>query len=247
MRDLKELHIEGFHDNTVPKDILTDCPFQLLSFSWTNQLPASTLKNVLRFLETQRDIRHLGSKIAWDPCSVPLALPTCEALEHLEGDRGAIETFLPGRKVTSLVWIPSWGDPTDDIRHLEKEFAALQKVSFYTTFGSGHIVGFDVVASYLQNLWYLELSTFASLQFSRGELVHDIFSRSGFWPISTSSQTCVNSCSQELFNISGTSLPSDGRSLDVAIFFLPLKLNLETIGRPYRVNSNSKDMTETAV
>jgi len=124
-----------------------------------------------------------GVSAVWDlkslgiPFGVPLALPACEALEHLEGDCGAIEMFLPGREVTPLVWTPSWGDPTDDIQHLKKEFDALQKLSFHTTFGSRHIVGFAIIAPYLQNLWYLESSTFVSLQspFTCGEHVHNIF------------------------------------------------------------------------
>ncbi|KIM44161.1 hypothetical protein M413DRAFT_25620 [Hebeloma cylindrosporum] len=139
MRNLKNLHIKAFHGN-IADDILLDCPFQLVSFSW------------IFHVETGRIGRLLDGL---------LALPACDNLEHLRGDRGSIETFLPGRSVTSLIWIPGWGDSTDDINLLAKEFGEIQDLTFHTSYGSQHVVGFNTVAPYLKNLQCLELSTFS--------------------------------------------------------------------------------------
>ena len=161
MRNLKSLHIRVIHRNIV-QDILTDCPFQLVSFSWI--LPLETGR-LLQFLATQGSIRCLSSRISMDTFSGPLAVPVCENLEQLEGDRGSIETFLPGRRITSLVWIPSWGDSTSGVEHLANEFGAIQNLTFHTSFGRKHVVGFNTIVPYLKNLQCLELSTFVSPDF----------------------------------------------------------------------------------
>jgi hypothetical protein len=185
MRNLKHLHIKVFHEN-MAEDILIDCPFQLVSFSWIFHVATGKLGRILEFLATQRDIRCLGSSIPKILFTSPLALPACEHLEQLRGDRGSIETFLPGRRVTSLIWIPSWGDSTGGIEHLTKEFGAIQNLTFHASYGSRHVVGFNTVVPHLQNLQCLELSTFVSPRFScsGNELVHIIFSLSSFWIMS---------------------------------------------------------------
>jgi hypothetical protein len=190
MRNLKSLHINVFHGN-IAEDILIDCPFQLVSFSWIFHAKTGRPGRLLEFLATQRDIRFLGSRIQKDLFNSPLALPACENLEQLRGDRGSIETFLPGRRVTSLIWIPGWGDSTDGIKHLAKEFGAIQSLTFHTSYGSQHVVGFNTVVPHLQNLQFLELSTFVSPRFPWGgdELVHNIFNLSTFWTMSISFPT----------------------------------------------------------
>jgi hypothetical protein len=90
----------------------------------------------------------LGSRIPKVLFSSPLALPACENLEQLRGDRGSIQIFLPGRRVTSLIWIPSWRDSTGDIKHLAKEFSAIQNFTFHS-YGSQRIVGFNTVVPYI--------------------------------------------------------------------------------------------------
>jgi len=157
MKNLKQLHIEVDHD-TVPNDILDGCPFQLLSFSWNGFLPMETEAGFLRFLATQWDLRRLGSIIRYSDFNPPLDLPSCANLQHLEGDRESIEAFLPGRNVSSLVWVPKRGDPTTPFQHLSREFGLIEILSLQTIYGFATISAFDDLIQNLQNLQYLELA-----------------------------------------------------------------------------------------
>jgi hypothetical protein len=116
----------------------------------------------LRFLATQWDLHHLRSIIRWNEFNGPLDLPGCAKIRHLEGDRASVETFLPGRNISSLVWIPKRGDPTTTVQHLSRELGLVESLSLQTTYGFSILSVFSDLIQTLQNLQYLELLTSVS-------------------------------------------------------------------------------------
>ncbi|KDR71549.1 hypothetical protein GALMADRAFT_789969 [Galerina marginata CBS 339.88] len=129
-------------------------PFLLegLDFSGPYESDDHTL---LEFLQLQSKLKQLD--VEWGEEDKALILPsTCPNLDLLRGNRGAIEAFLPGRRITSLAWIPHPLDSHNDIDHLSRSFRNIKVLSF------GGIELFErpdlnVIINHLQSVEILKL------------------------------------------------------------------------------------------
>ncbi|KDR79977.1 hypothetical protein GALMADRAFT_1360813 [Galerina marginata CBS 339.88] len=84
---------------------------------------------LLKFLQLQSKLKQLD--VEWSEEDKALILPsTCPNLDLLCGNRGAIEAFLPGRRITSLAWIPHPLDSQNSIDHLSWSFRNIKVLSF---------------------------------------------------------------------------------------------------------------------
>ena len=100
MVNLKRLYFWAFGGQP-SAEILTNCTFQLRVLVWGNYGNEGHLS---QFLLSQRSLRELSVHWAEDKRDL---IPTscCPRLTDLHGfNQGAVETFLPGRKITSLTW-----------------------------------------------------------------------------------------------------------------------------------------------
>lgn len=100
MANLKRLHFRAFGGQP-SAEILTNCTFQLRVLVWGNYNDEDHLS---QFLLSQHSLRGLVVDWAEDKRDL---IPTscCPRLSDLRGlNQGAVETFLPGRKITSLSW-----------------------------------------------------------------------------------------------------------------------------------------------
>ena len=83
-------------------EILRGCTFQLRSLVWENRGDKDHLSE---FLLSQHNLQRLDIDWAEDKLDL-IPRSCCPQLHVLCGDRGALETFLPGREITSLDWMP---------------------------------------------------------------------------------------------------------------------------------------------
>jgi hypothetical protein len=101
MVNLKVLKFFACHGGP-SAEILRGCTFQLRSLVWESRDDANYLSE---FLLSHHNLRGLG--LAWADYKRELIPPTCcPQLRVLCGNLGAMETFLPGREITSLDWMP---------------------------------------------------------------------------------------------------------------------------------------------
>ncbi|CAA7271247.1 unnamed protein product [Cyclocybe aegerita] len=157
--NLKDLHVQL--NRYSPNKFLEfkRTPFHLENFSWVECPRLSTL---LDFLKTQPKLRRLKTDLYYEQKNIPFPLRYCPNLEYLEGSRAVVESLLPGRKISTLVWHVSqnlfanniWPKTFD---HLADEFVLLKALSLIRWQGGGSPFSF-VSPKYFKNLQYLELS-----------------------------------------------------------------------------------------
>ncbi|PPQ85968.1 hypothetical protein CVT25_001667 [Psilocybe cyanescens] len=91
--------------------------------------PCSGDKLIITFLQFQTQLDSLS--IEWSKTNEQLILPsTCPQLRFLRGNKGAVETFLPGRSIFSLVWVPHPADSTTCVSHLAFAFNNIRTLSY---------------------------------------------------------------------------------------------------------------------
>jgi hypothetical protein len=125
MHNLTHLSIRPSFLTGAPDEI-QQWSFQLRSLDCRGGLEVRQV--VSDFLGAQPGLRRLG--VDWASSSPTLmTLSVCPALEMLRGNRAIIERLLPGRHITSLVWIPHL-DPSNPIDHLASSLNYLRALSF---------------------------------------------------------------------------------------------------------------------
>ena len=115
-------------DGQSSAEILSGCTFQLRSLVWGNRDDEGHLS---KFLLSQHNLRGLDVDWAEDKRDL-ISRSCCPQLRVLCGDRGALETFLPGREITSLNWIPqpSFLYSSDSIHSFERLLPYLLRIRF---------------------------------------------------------------------------------------------------------------------
>jgi hypothetical protein len=108
-------------------EILRGCTFQLDFLQWYNAVEEA---DPLEFLASQVRLRAL-SVLQWNKTSTSIPIPPtmCPRLEIPRGDRGAIEAFLPERRVVSLRWMPGIDERFDSIITLSRSFKEIKFLS----------------------------------------------------------------------------------------------------------------------
>ncbi|KAF8968493.1 hypothetical protein BDZ97DRAFT_353223 [Flammula alnicola] len=160
MKNLKHLRFRA-RGGVASAHILRGCSFQLESLYWgCNSDEKELARNVLPLQPNMKQLR-----VKWnEQKKVSPLRSTCPGLVSLAGDRGVIEAFLPGRKITTLTWIPDLDDSTTKIAHLSDQLNRLRFLSFGGYFERPKL---DLIVDHLQALEVLELlgSDATELQF----------------------------------------------------------------------------------
>ena len=127
MVNLKVLQFLTVNDQPAA-DILRDCTFQLRSLVWWNSVDG----HLSNFLLSQHSLQKL--EVDWPEDKRDLIPRSfCPQLRVLCGDRGAMETFLPGREVISLHWMgPFVDDSAHRIRSVEHLLPCLSRIRFFS-------------------------------------------------------------------------------------------------------------------
>jgi hypothetical protein len=131
MVNLKVLKFRALNDQPAA-DILSNCTFQLRSLVWRNR-DKGRLSN---FLLSQHSLQKLEVKWPEDKRDL-IPRSCCPQLRVLCGDRGAMETFLPGREIISLDWRAEILDPFVDnsahrINPVEHLLPYLSRIRFFS-------------------------------------------------------------------------------------------------------------------
>ncbi|KAK0464524.1 uncharacterized protein EV420DRAFT_1638075 [Desarmillaria tabescens] len=110
--------------------ILAGCTFQLEELDWD----CSCDEDLIKFLSTQKSLKSFVS--CWDPFPY------------------SSTTFLPGRKITNLDWIPDLDDPEPDPALLADSLANVRTMTFGGYFMRPNL---STIAQYLSQVRNLEL------------------------------------------------------------------------------------------
>jgi hypothetical protein len=78
----------------------------------------------------------------------------CQELDVLQGNRVAIETLLPCRKISTLIWDPDSYDMNRPMSHLAEPLGQVRVFSFKRCYMRPSL---QTVVDYLKSLEYLEL------------------------------------------------------------------------------------------
>ncbi|KAH9475188.1 hypothetical protein JR316_0012299 [Psilocybe cubensis] len=132
------------------------------------------------FLKTQPGLRKIDIQLdeaSWErrisqktggvdrkPLQIfPSASTCCPELEWVVGDRAAIESLLPGRKVRVVQWKHCRNDSGGSIHHLAKELALVEVLALPDSGIRGIDPPVVQMAPYMQDLKYLEVSNKTSV------------------------------------------------------------------------------------
>ena len=135
-------------------EIFHGCTFQLEVLHWSNDGEL-----IFDFLQTQPQLHTL--RVYWRHPELDTS-GICPGLQVLDGDLSTINAFLPGRRVTSLIWTPNKEERllNDSIDHLSEKFQHIRFFSFGGTWGRPR---FDRVIGHLRAIEVLELVGLESL------------------------------------------------------------------------------------
>jgi hypothetical protein len=128
MVNLKVLKFRAL-DGHPSAEILKGCTFQLRSLFWGNRDDEDHLSN---FLLSQHNLRGLDVDWAEDKRHL-IPRSCCPQLRVLCGDRGAMETFLPGREITSLDWMPLLENSAHRIHSFEHLSPYLSRIRVFSS------------------------------------------------------------------------------------------------------------------
>ncbi|PBK97699.1 hypothetical protein ARMGADRAFT_1009649 [Armillaria gallica] len=149
---LVELKYLGFRTlgGSSAAQILTGCTFQLEELDWDCSCDEQLL---IDFLSTQKSLKSFIS--CWDPSRIPPpSVDVVPFLTSLRGRYGLIQTFLPGRNITNLDWIPDLDDPDPDTALLADSLANVRTMTFGGYFMRPNL---STIAQYLGQVRNLEL------------------------------------------------------------------------------------------
>lgn len=151
MRNLKYLAIHTVLITDSPSEFHRRYSFRLSTLDLRGHCSGNTL--VVTFLQQQTQLESLS--IEWsEEEGYLIATSTCPRLRFLRGNKGAIETFLPGRSVCALAWAPHPADSSSCPTHLASAFNNLRTLSY------GGIIGcpdLSLIIRYLQQLEILRI------------------------------------------------------------------------------------------
>ena len=156
MVNLKRLFLEAPSHGCPSVEILRGCTFQLDLFQWCNANDSSTEPDFSEFFASRPRLRSLS--IRMKNASTPIPPSTCPTLEILHGDQGAMNAFLPERRITSLAltWMPDPNAPFDKTNFTSLS-RSLKEVKFLSWGGFCNRPSLDLLCLHLQNLEVLEL------------------------------------------------------------------------------------------
>jgi hypothetical protein len=147
MVNLKVLKFRASNGGPSPK-ILRGCTFQLRSLVWGSCHDENHLSE---FLLSQHNLRGLDVDWAENKREL-IPRSCCPQLRVLRGDLGAMQTFLPGREITSLDWKPQPPRPIlkssrmiHSLEHLLPYLSRIRFLSFgeyYRSTSISSIIGF---------------------------------------------------------------------------------------------------------
>jgi hypothetical protein len=158
MCNLKRLESEdGYFPDDVGTEIvdrLSSLPFQLEHLTWP-----SDDRLLSAFIWNQPQLKSLKITASWSIRYDPGALPALSSLSKLSTTVPGIQSLLPGRKITSLHWIPDLYDPVDEIDDLHQLTSSLRQLKTLVFGGSFTRPPLWIISTYLDNITVLHLIT----------------------------------------------------------------------------------------
>jgi len=154
MVNLKVLCFCAMHGHP-SSQILRGCSFQLEVFRWVRWESRDDAGRLLEFLSTQPSLRVLA--VEWMAGPELNTLGICPGLQVLHGNQGLLNAFLPGRRITSLMWSPAFQESHSGLFKNPKypqEFHCIRYFSYGGFLGRAPL---SVVLSHLRVLEVLEL------------------------------------------------------------------------------------------
>ncbi|KAF9481488.1 hypothetical protein BDN70DRAFT_876279 [Pholiota conissans] len=154
MINLRELFvnctIKTLPEPEVPRlSIFSGCKFQLDTLSIVQYLDVGAF---FSFLATQRKLQKLAAYLVDQ--GQPLPSGVCPKLASLQGNRATIETLLPNRQITTVIWDPDSYDARRSMLHLSEPLRSLKTLSFDGCYLRPSL---RTIVDHLQSLEYLEL------------------------------------------------------------------------------------------